>query len=93
MHRTRRAVVGFVCLAFVGAGWLSDASGEEQTGFFALTVENDSLSNPFGPHPDRHYTAGVKMVLFGGDDFATNLTARLNGVANWVSVRSARLMS
>jgi lipid A 3-O-deacylase len=84
LHRTRRATTGFVCLVLVvGAGWLFDASAEEQTGLFALTVENDSFASPFGAHQDRHYTAAFKMVLFGGDDFATNLTARLNGVANW----------
>ena len=78
-------VVGFVCLVLVGAGWWFEASAavDEQTGLFALTVENDSLANPFGPHQDRHYTAGLKIALFGGDEFATNLTARLNGVANW----------
>jgi lipid A 3-O-deacylase len=85
VRRKPRAAAGFVCFVLVGAGWLFDASAavDEQTGLFALTAENDSLSNPFGAHQDRHYTAGVKMVLFGGDDFATNLTARLNGVAIW----------
>ncbi len=85
-HRTRRAAAGFVCLVLiVGAGWLfgRSASAEDQTGFYALTLENDSFGNPFGPHQDRHYTAGLKMVLFGGDDFGTNLTTRLNGLANW----------
>lgn len=81
----RRVAVGFVCLVLVGAGWLFDASAavDEQTGLLALTAENDGFANPFGPHQDRHYTAGMKLVLFGGDGFATNLTARLNGVANW----------
>ena len=81
----RQIVAGFVCLVLVGAGGLCDASAavDEQTGLLALTVENDSFANPFGEHQDRHYTAGLKMVLFGGDDFATNLTTRLNGVANW----------
>lgn len=85
VRRQPRVAAGFVCLVLVCAGWLFDASAvvDEQTGLFALTVENDSFSNPFSVHQDRHYTAGLKMVLFGGDDFATNLTARLNGVADW----------
>jgi lipid A 3-O-deacylase len=61
----------------------ASAAVDEQTGFLALTVENDALSDPFGEHQDRHYTAGVKLVLFGGDEFASNLTAHLNRVANW----------
>jgi hypothetical protein len=84
VRRKPRIAVGFVCLVLAGAGWLFDASAaDEQTGLFALTVENDAFADPFGVHQDRHYTAGLKVVLFGGDDFATNLTARLNGVANW----------
>lgn len=63
------------------AGWAGTASAsitDEQTGFVSFTEENDSLSNPFGPHTDRHYTQGLKICLFGGDDFATNATGRLN---------------
>ena len=81
----RRRAVGFLCFVLVGAGWLVNASAtvEEQTGLLALTVENDSFATPFGTHQDRHYTAGLKLVLLGRDDFGTNLTARLNGLANW----------
>jgi lipid A 3-O-deacylase len=73
--------VRLCCLLFACAGWATGASASsdpEQTGFFSITEENDSLSNPFGPHTDRHYTQGLKICLFGGDDFATNATARLN---------------
>jgi lipid A 3-O-deacylase len=56
---------------------------DEQSGLLALTAENDSFAAPFASHQDRHYTAGLKLVLLGGDDFATNLTGRLNRIANW----------
>ncbi|HUI06398.1 MAG TPA: lipid A deacylase LpxR family protein [Verrucomicrobiae bacterium] len=80
-----RVVVGFVGLILVGAGWRCDASAPADGDgcVLALTVENDSFANPFGEHQDRHYTAGLKMVLFGGDDFASNLTGRLNKLADW----------
>jgi hypothetical protein len=51
---------------------------DDQSGFLAITEENDSLSNPTGDHQDRHYTQGLKISLFGGDDFMTNTTANLN---------------
>jgi hypothetical protein len=83
--RRHHAAVGFACFALVGTGWLFDASAavDEQTGLVALTIENDAFVNPSGTHQDRHYTAGLKLVLFGGDEFASNLTTHLNGVANW----------
>lgn len=77
----RRLVCVFLVCASCLFGWAVWA--EEQAGFFALTLENDSFGDPFGAHQDRHYTAGLKMAVFGGDEFATDLTARLNGVANW----------
>ena len=78
--RIKRGVfVGVVCLLLVGAGWMRRAAAEEaQTGFLAGTEEDDSLNNPFGRHQDRHYTQGFKISLFGGDDFATNVTTALN---------------
>lgn len=90
MKRTKRVLVlkpaltvQLCCLLLACAGggiraWASVS--DEQTGFLAITEENDSLSNPFGPHTDRHYTQGLKVTLFGGDDFATNATARLNNL-------------
>src|SRR6266404_6329821 len=76
----RRTCGSLGCLFLMCAGWLCPAfaATEDQTGFFSLTEENDSLSNPFGPHQDRHYTQGLKISLFGGDDFMTNTTANLN---------------
>lgn len=53
---------------------------EEQAGLFAVTEENDSLGNPFGPHQDRHYTQGLKFSLFGGDDFAPGIKKSLNDI-------------
>ncbi len=54
------------------------ATTDNESGFLAITEENDSFSNPFGPHQDRHYTQGLKISLFGGDNFMTNTSARLN---------------
>jgi hypothetical protein len=56
------------------------ASVEEQTGFLAITEENDSLAGPFTTHQDRHYTQGFKISLFGGDDFETDITASLDRI-------------
>jgi lipid A 3-O-deacylase len=79
--RIKRSVfVGLGCLLVVCAGWMPGASAaeEEQTGFLSATEENDSLNNPLGRHQDRHYTQGLKISLFGGDDFATNITTAIN---------------
>jgi len=75
-----RASLSLVAFFLVGAGRVlnTSATTEDQRGFFAITEENDSLSNPFGPHQDRHYTQGLKISLFGGDNFMTNTTARLD---------------
>jgi hypothetical protein len=72
--------LGGVLLA--GGVWLSGASAavDEQGGFIAFTEENDSFSDPFGPHQDRHYTQGLKISLFGGDDFAPGMTNALNRI-------------
>jgi lipid A 3-O-deacylase len=58
----------------------ASASVQEQTGFLAITEENDSLAGPFTTHQDRHYTQGLKISLFGGDDFETNITATLDRI-------------
>ncbi len=73
-------LVKYAYLILAGlVGWsAASAAVEPQTGWLAVTEENDSLSNPFGSHQDRHYTQGLKVVLFGGDDFLTNVTATLN---------------
>lgn len=63
-----------------GCWALTGGAAAEQAGFVAVTFENDLLSNPFGPHQDRHYTAGLKITVFGGDSFATNLTGRLDAL-------------
>lgn len=66
-------------LAYAGCGVGASASvTDEQTGFVSITEENDSLSNPFGTHQDRHYTQGLKICLFGGDDWMPGLTNVLN---------------
>ena len=43
------------CLLLTGAVWLAGASAavEKQGGFIAFTEENDSFSDPFGPHFPR----------------------------------------
>ena len=76
----RNSVAGLCCILLGGVAWLGNASAtvEEQGGFLSLTEENDSLSNPFGPHQDRHYTQGLKLSLFGGDNFAPGITNKLN---------------
>jgi len=79
--RIKQCVYGSLgCLLLVCAGGMSVAAAaeEDQTGFLSATEENDSLNNPFGRHQDRHYTQGLKISLFGGDDFATNITTTLN---------------
>src|SRR5260221_1021709 len=75
-----RATFIFIAFFLIDAGRLLKAvpAAADQTGFLAVPEENDSLSNPFGPHQDRHYTQGLKISLFGGDDFMTNTTARLD---------------
>lgn len=78
----RRAALSLIAFFFISAGRLLNACAvaEDQTGFLAITEENDSFSNPFGRHQDRHYTQGLKISLFGGDDFMTNTTARLDSL-------------
>ncbi|HTS19040.1 MAG TPA: lipid A deacylase LpxR family protein [Verrucomicrobiae bacterium] len=67
------------CLLFLaGAAVTKGASDQPQTGFVSVTEENDSLANPFGTHQDRHYTQGLKICLFGGDDCMPGLTNALN---------------
>jgi lipid A 3-O-deacylase len=78
----RGLTVHLCCLLLAGAGWAVGASAsvpDEQTGFLSVTEEDDSFSNPFGPHTDRHYTAGLKVCLFGGDDCMPAVTNALNG--------------
>ena len=76
----RRATLIFITFFLISAGCLLNtlAATDDQSGFLAVTEENDSFSNPFGTHQDRHYTQGLKISLFGGDDFMTNTTARLD---------------
>src|ERR1041385_2154881 len=79
----RHRGIGLCCVLLAALAGLRNASAtvEPQTGFFAFTEENDSLAGPFGgSHQDRHYTQGLKLTLFGGDDFMTNTTATLNRV-------------
>ncbi len=78
----RRATFSLIAFVLISAGRLLNAfaTTEDQSGFFSVIEENDSLSNPFGPHQDRHYTQGLKISLFGGDDFLTNITGRLDGL-------------
>jgi lipid A 3-O-deacylase len=78
----RSVPAGLAWLFLVCLGWPSSGSAfaQEQTGFMAITEENDSFSSPFGAHPDRHYTQGLKVVLLGGDDFGTNVMAALDRV-------------
>ena len=93
LHRARCpkrcALLSFIGFFLINAGWLVNASAsvEEQTGFLAITEENDSLSNPFGQHQDRHYTQGLKISLFGGDDFLTNVTTQLNNILPAIGFR------
>ena len=55
-----------------------------------MTEEDDSFANPFGPHQDRHYTQGLKVSLFSGDDFMTNAAGWLNGyLPEWEITPSA----
>lgn len=78
----RGAVAGLGCLLLACSAGPCHASAtvEKQTGFLAVTEENDSLSNPWGTHQDRHYTQGIKISLFGGDDFLTNVTGTLDRI-------------
>lgn len=72
-RHTTLILIGFF---LIGTGRLLNASAatEEQTGFFSVTEENDSLSNPTGSHQDRHYTQGLKVILFGGDNYNPGMT-------------------
>jgi hypothetical protein len=80
-RRLAAAGLGCVLLACMAGVLAAPASAvEEQTGFLAITEENDSLNGPFGPHTDRHYTQGLKISLFGGDDYETNITATLDRI-------------
>lgn len=76
----RRTIIGLACLLAFGLGGNHEAAAtvEKETGFLAVTEENDSLSRPLGQHQDRHYTQGLKIVLFGGDDFLPGVTNKLN---------------
>jgi hypothetical protein len=76
----RRATLGLIASFLISAGRFANASAatDDQSGFLAITEENDSFSNPFGDHTDRHYTQGLKISLFGGDEFMTNTTGRLD---------------
>src|SRR5271154_3821420 len=79
--RPRRcATLGLIAFFLISAFHLLNVSAatDDQSGFLAITEENDSFSNPFGPHQDRHFTQGLKVSLFGGHDFMTNPTARLD---------------
>lgn len=55
------------------------ARADESKGMLAVSEEDDSFANPFGPHQDRHYTQGLRVSLFGGDEFMTNTAAWFNG--------------
>lgn len=67
--------------AFISV-WLMDSSAhaDDQKGMLAITEEDDSFANPFRNHQDRHYTQGLKISLFSGDDFMTNTATWLNGI-------------
>ena len=76
-HRASFALIAFLLLVTIGIRTAA-ATTDNESGFLAITEENDSFGNPFGPHQDRHYTQGLKISLFGGDNFMTNVSARLN---------------
>jgi hypothetical protein len=68
--RVRRISL-LVFLIFVFASFFSVLFAEEEKHgpIFAVTEENDLLSNPFtADHTDRHYTQGLKLTYLGGDD-------------------------
>jgi len=66
-----RRISLLVFLIFVFASFFSVLFAEEEKHgpIFAVTEENDLLSNPFtADHTDRHYTQGLKLTYLGGDD-------------------------
>ena len=76
----------FIFMGCVAAFWLGAVAAsraavdEPQGAVFAITEENDSLVNTFGPHQDRHYTQGLKFAYLGGDNDFSNATAAISAV-------------
>ena len=70
------------CLLIFTSTWLAvfEAHADDQKGMLAFSEEDDSFANPFGPHQDRHYTQGLKVSLFTGDEFMTNTATWVNGL-------------
>src|SRR5215467_3459677 len=91
----RRMLTDLWCLAVACVSFLYNATAatppvNEQTGFFAFNEENDSLADAFGSDQDRHYTQGLKLTLFGGDDFWTNGTEALNRFFPSIGIKTDR---
>jgi hypothetical protein len=69
-------------------GWLLGLALGGQTLFaqnellLVLTEENDSFINPWGIHPDRHYTQGLKAVVLLGPHQFTGVSGALD---RWLS--------
>ncbi|HEY4416682.1 MAG TPA: lipid A deacylase LpxR family protein [Verrucomicrobiae bacterium] len=71
----------FAALVMVALCWLNPpAKADPQKGILTVTEEDDSFSNPFRGHQDRHYTQGLKISLFSGDGFMTNAATWFNGI-------------
>lgn len=68
------------CLFLIGLAQQSAAFAAvaEQTGFISVTEENDLFGGLFGVQQNRHYTQGLKVTAFGGDDFMANYTNAVN---------------
>jgi lipid A 3-O-deacylase len=72
-----RKLAGIFISTFIGlAGIVLPA--QEQKGMLSFNEEDDSFGNPFATHQDRHYTQGLKVSLFGGDEFMPEASAWLN---------------
>ncbi len=82
LRPARFAIIALTAFFMIAVERLLAAPGaaDDQSGFLSITEEDDSFSNPFGPHQDRHYTQGLKVSLFAGDDFMTNTIAQLDRI-------------
>lgn len=91
MNQTVKRWVAVVCL--LGAYGIPKAwaGPGDQGAILALTMENDSHSNPFNrkDRQDRHYTQGFKFTYVGSDDYLNNVTTAVSRVLPELGIRTS----
>jgi lipid A 3-O-deacylase len=73
-----QANIAAIFLALAAVVHAADEPLPRLTGRFAIVEENDSLYNPWGPHTDRHYTQGFRVIYVNDSEALAGFTGWYN---------------